>query len=96
MATRGGAAGVHDRQRDAGQERQAEARADDVAASLDRIRNPKREIRPKVSLRKPFKAVPVARTGTLADIAHAVSFLASEGAGFTTGQVLYVAGGPCD
>ena len=41
-------------------------------------------------------AVPVARTGTPADIAHAVSFFASEGAGFTTGQVLYVAGGPGD
>ncbi|QNF94726.1 SDR family oxidoreductase [Janibacter sp. YB324] len=38
----------------------------------------------------------VARTGVPADIAHAVSFFASEGAGFTTGQVLYVAGGPCD
>ncbi|EYT58669.1 3-oxoacyl-ACP reductase [Dietzia sp. UCD-THP] len=38
----------------------------------------------------------VARTGTPRDIAHAVSFFASEGAGFTTGQVLYVAGGPCD
>ena len=40
--------------------------------------------------------VPVARTGKPEDIAHAVSFFASEGAGFTTGQVLYVAGGPCD
>ena len=39
---------------------------------------------------------PVARTGKPEDIAHAVSFFASEGAGFTTGQVLYVAGGPCD
>lgn len=38
----------------------------------------------------------VGRTGTPRDIAHAVSFFASEGAGFTTGQVLYVAGGPCD
>jgi 3-oxoacyl-[acyl-carrier protein] reductase len=28
------------------------------------------------------------------DVAHAVSFLVSEGAGFTSGQVLYVAGGP--
>ena len=27
-------------------------------------------------------------------IAHAVSFFASEGAGFVSGQVLYVAGGP--
>ena len=41
-------------------------------------------------------AAAVARTGVPADIAHAVSFFASEGAGFTTGQVLYVAGGPCD
>ena len=40
--------------------------------------------------------VPVARTGTPDDIAHAVSFFVSEDAGFTTGQVLYVAGGPCD
>ncbi|HBO54582.1 3-oxoacyl-ACP reductase FabG [Janibacter terrae] len=40
--------------------------------------------------------VPVGRTGQPEDIAHAVSFFASEGAGFTTGQVLYVAGSPCD
>jgi 3-oxoacyl-[acyl-carrier protein] reductase len=38
--------------------------------------------------------IPVARTGTPDDIAHAVSFFASEGAGFVSGQVLYVAGGP--
>ncbi|MEU6827587.1 3-oxoacyl-ACP reductase FabG [Nocardia beijingensis] len=38
--------------------------------------------------------IPVARTGTPADIAHAVSFLVSEGAGFVSGQVIYVAGGP--
>ena len=28
------------------------------------------------------------------DIAHLVSFLVSEGAGFVSGQVIYVAGGP--
>ncbi|MER5417894.1 hypothetical protein [Streptomyces virginiae] len=39
-----------------------EARADDVAASLDRVRNPRQETRPKVSLRKPFKAKPTTRT----------------------------------
>ncbi|MEH0554024.1 3-oxoacyl-ACP reductase FabG [Streptomyces sp. B21-101] len=38
--------------------------------------------------------IPVARTGHPEDIAHAVSFFASEGAGFVSGQVLYVAGGP--
>ncbi len=38
--------------------------------------------------------IPIGRAGTPDDIAHAVSFLASEGAGYTSGQVLYVAGGP--
>lgn len=38
--------------------------------------------------------IPVNRTGLPADIAHAVSFFASEGAGFVSGQILYVAGGP--
>jgi 3-oxoacyl-[acyl-carrier protein] reductase len=38
--------------------------------------------------------IPVARTGRPEDIAHTVSFFASEGAGFVSGQVIYVAGGP--
>lgn len=38
--------------------------------------------------------IPVGRGGLPEDIAHAVSFFASEGAGFVSGQVLYVAGGP--
>lgn len=38
--------------------------------------------------------IPVGRVGQPDDIAHAVSFLASEGAGFVSGQVIYVAGGP--
>lgn len=38
--------------------------------------------------------IPVGRTGTPDDIAHAVSFFVSDGAGFVSGQVLYVAGGP--
>ena len=39
-------------------------------------------------------AIPVARAGRPEDIAHTVSFLVSEGAGFVSGQVIYVAGGP--
>ncbi|SKZ13157.1 dehydrogenase of uncharacterised specificity, short-chain alcohol dehydrogenase like protein [Mycobacteroides abscessus subsp. abscessus] len=41
-------------------------------------------------------AIPVARTGKPEDIAHTASFFASEGAGFVSGQVIYVAGGPRD
>lgn len=37
--------------------------------------------------------VPTGRMGTPGDIAHAVSFLASEGAGFITGQRIVVDGG---
>ena len=39
---------------------------------------------------------PVGRVGYPDDIAHTVSFLVSEGAGFVSGQVIYVAGGPRD
>jgi 3-oxoacyl-[acyl-carrier protein] reductase len=38
--------------------------------------------------------IPVARVGQPEDIAHLVSFFASEGAGFISGQVVYAAGGP--
>ncbi|WP_305093010.1 3-oxoacyl-ACP reductase FabG [Prescottella sp. R16] len=37
---------------------------------------------------------PVRRVGVPDDIAHTVSFLVSEGAGYVSGQVIYVAGGP--
>ncbi|MEU0403852.1 3-oxoacyl-ACP reductase FabG [Streptomyces sp. NPDC006197] len=40
------------------------------------------------------KNIPVGRGGLPADIANAVSFFAGESAGFVSGQVLYVAGGP--
>ncbi|WP_216900875.1 SDR family oxidoreductase [Nocardia alni] len=40
--------------------------------------------------------IPVQRVGVPDDIAHTASFLVSEGAGFVSGQVIYVAGGPTD
>lgn len=40
--------------------------------------------------------IPVQRVGWPEDIAHTASFLVSEGAGFVSGQVVYVAGGPLD
>ena len=40
--------------------------------------------------------IPVQRVGTPEDIAHLTSYLVSEGAGFVSGQVIYVAGGPKD
>jgi len=38
--------------------------------------------------------IPVRRVGQPADVAHVISFLVSEDAGFVSGQVIYVAGGP--
>jgi 3-oxoacyl-[acyl-carrier protein] reductase len=38
--------------------------------------------------------IPVRRVGRPVDIANVVSFLCSEGAGFVSGQVIFVAGGP--
>src|SRR5690349_11588704 len=38
--------------------------------------------------------IPVQRVGRPEDIAHTISYLVSEGAGFVSGQVIYVAGGP--
>ena len=38
--------------------------------------------------------IPVHRVGQPEDVAHVISFLVSEGAGFVSGQVIYVAGGP--
>ena len=40
------------------------------------------------------KQIPVGRVGQPADVAAAVSFLVGEDAGFVSGQVIYVAGGP--
>jgi 3-oxoacyl-[acyl-carrier protein] reductase len=38
----------------------------------------------------------VRRVGQPEDVAHAVAFLVSEDAGFISGQVIYIAGGPKD
>jgi 3-oxoacyl-[acyl-carrier protein] reductase len=36
----------------------------------------------------------VQRVGQVEDIANAISFFAGEGAGFVSGQILYLTGGP--
>jgi 3-oxoacyl-[acyl-carrier protein] reductase len=40
------------------------------------------------------KGIPVRRVGQVEDVAAAISFLTSDEAGFVSGQVLYIAGGP--
>ncbi|HEX6887542.1 MAG TPA: 3-oxoacyl-ACP reductase FabG [Candidatus Nanopelagicales bacterium] len=60
-------------------------------ATAERMRVPFEEF-----TRLAAEQIPVGRIGQPEDIAHAVSFLVSEGAGFVSGQVLYVAGGPKD
>ncbi|WP_245739944.1 SDR family NAD(P)-dependent oxidoreductase [Nonomuraea maritima] len=42
------------------------------------------------------RSIAVGRVGQPEDVAHAASYLVSPGAGFVSGQVLYVAGGPVD
>jgi len=49
---------------------------------------------PAPAARGPASQVPARRIGEVDDVAHAISFLASEGAGYISGQVIYVAGGP--
>jgi 3-oxoacyl-[acyl-carrier protein] reductase len=46
--------------------------------------------------RRAAKSTPVGRVGQPEDIAHTVSYLVSVEAGFVSGQVIYVAGGPVD
>ncbi|MGW0324711.1 3-oxoacyl-ACP reductase FabG [Nocardia sp. NPDC003183] len=60
-----------------------------TAATAERMGVPFEDFKSAVAAQ-----IPVARTGVPDDIAHAVAFFASRGAGFVSGQVLYVAGGP--
>jgi 3-oxoacyl-[acyl-carrier protein] reductase len=60
-----------------------------TAATAERVGVPFEEFKAAAA-----SQIPVARTGRPEDIAHTVSFLVSEGAGFVSGQVIYVAGGP--
>lgn len=64
---------------------------DMTAATAERMGIPFDEF-----LRGAASLAPVGRVGQPDDIAHTVSFLVSEGAGFVSGQVIYVAGGPKD
>ena len=40
------------------------------------------------------KQIAVGRVGQPEDVAHTISYLASDGAGYVSGQIIYVAGGP--
>jgi 3-oxoacyl-[acyl-carrier protein] reductase len=46
--------------------------------------------------REGARQIPVGRVGQPQDVAHLVSYLVSEGAGFVSGQVIYLAGGPAN
>jgi 3-oxoacyl-[acyl-carrier protein] reductase len=62
---------------------------DMTAATAARIGVPFEEFQKTIAAQ-----TPVQRIGQPEDVAHVISFLASEGAGFVSGQVIYVAGGP--
>ncbi|MER7442880.1 SDR family NAD(P)-dependent oxidoreductase [Micromonospora avicenniae] len=46
--------------------------------------------------RRAAESIPVGRVGQPEDVAHTASYLVSREAGFVSGQVVYVAGGPVD
>jgi 3-oxoacyl-[acyl-carrier protein] reductase len=60
-----------------------------TAATAQRMGLPYEQFRDAI-----IEKTPVRRAGNPADIAHAISFLISRQAGYISGQVLYVAGGP--
>ncbi|WP_406280149.1 3-oxoacyl-ACP reductase FabG [Nocardia sp. NBC_00881] len=62
---------------------------DMTAATAERMGVPFEEFRDAL-----VAQIPVGRSGKPEDVANAVSFFVSEDAGFVSGQVLYVAGGP--
>ncbi|RDI63023.1 3-oxoacyl-ACP reductase FabG [Nocardia pseudobrasiliensis] len=64
---------------------------DMTAATAERVGVPFEEFQKAAATQ-----IPVQRVGRPEDIAHTASFLVSEGAGFVSGQVIYVAGGPRD
>ncbi|GAC1434748.1 MAG: 3-oxoacyl-ACP reductase FabG [Ktedonobacteraceae bacterium] len=49
---------------------------------------------PQAQIDAGAKMIPVGRVGQPRDIANVITFLASEEAGFVSGQIIYVAGGP--
>jgi 3-oxoacyl-[acyl-carrier protein] reductase len=62
---------------------------DMTAATAERIGMPFEDFQKAAAA-----SIPVRRVGHPDDVANVISFLVSEGAGFVSGQVIYVAGGP--
>jgi 3-oxoacyl-[acyl-carrier protein] reductase len=60
-----------------------------TAATAERLRMPFEKFKKQI-----LDAIPAPRTGTPEDVANAVSFFVGDAAGYVSGQVLYVAGGP--
>jgi 3-oxoacyl-[acyl-carrier protein] reductase len=67
-----------------------------IATDMTRATATRMNVDWDVFQRAAAESIPVRRVGTPADIAHVASFYVSEGAGFVSGQVIYVAGGPRD
>ena len=98
LRRQGRGAGLHEDPRDRARSVQRHRQRD--RARLHRHRHDRRDRRVGSAWSsRTFKEaaasqIPVGRVGEPDDIAHAVSFYVSDGAGFVSGQVLYVAGGP--
>lgn len=64
-----------------------------IVTGMTKVSATRRGVSLDEHVREARSMIPVGRTGTPGDIAHAISFFASEQAGFVTGQVLTVSGG---
>jgi len=67
-----------------------------IATEMTRATAQRMRVRFEDFLLSAAAQIPVGRVGQPEDIAATISFLASEEAGFVSGQIIYVAGGPKD
>jgi 3-oxoacyl-[acyl-carrier protein] reductase len=65
-----------------------------IDTEMTRITSRRQGLDPEKRVEEAAKTIPVRRVGQPRDVANVICFLASEEAGFVSGQIIYVAGGP--
>ena len=65
-----------------------------IDTEMTRLTSRRQGLDPEKRVEEAAKTIPVRRVGQPRDVANVICFLASEEAGFVSGQIIYVAGGP--